>query len=288
MRIIQYNLWSSCKNNCSFCFNKDRQRDVDKVKNIKHIINLLDLEEVKDYDTIALIGGELFDFKYDKDLRKYFYKLIDKIKGTNKRLYIMTNLIYNRELEFETFINYLNDYKDKLTICTSYDLKGRFHTKQHLELFNDNITYLKTNNINIHIETILTDILLKSILNNTFNLKEFKEIYTNNIDFIAPHCGCYGKTTKDFIEDKEFFATRETFLKFLKKEFMELKDIDINRFLNRSNHSDICYYLVNDKLVKYEDRINTVGSMPQDKAVNYRDDDKHSMYEDFLTFKELL
>ena len=116
MRIIQYNLWSSCKNNCSFCFNKDRQRDVDKVKNIKHIINLLDLEEVKDYDTIALIGGELFDFKYDKDLRKYFYKLIDKIKGTNKRLYIMTNLIYNRELEFETFINYLNDYKDKLTI----------------------------------------------------------------------------------------------------------------------------------------------------------------------------
>lgn len=288
MRIIQYNLWSSCKNNCSFCFNKDRQRDVDKVKNIKHIINLLDLEEVKDYDTIALIGGELFDFKYDKDLRKCFYKLIDKIKGTNKRLYIMTNLIYNRELEFETFINYLNDYKDKLTICTSYDLKGRFHTKQHLELFNDNITCLKTNNINIHIETILTDILLKSILNNTFNLKEFKEIYTNNIDFIAPHCGCYGKTTKDFTEDKEFFTTRETFLKFLKKEFTELKDIDINRFLNRSNHSDICYYLVNDKLIKYSDRINTVGSMPQDKPVNYRDDDKHSMYEDFLTFKDML
>ena len=292
MKMIQYNLWSSCKNNCSFCFNKDREKDVDKIDNIKHIINLLDLEEVNDYDTIALIGGELFDFKYDKDLRKVFYELIDKIKdiikNTNKRLYIMTNLIYNRELEFESFINYLEDYKDKLTICTSYDLKGRFHTKQHLELFNDNIAYLKANNINIHIEMILTDILLKSILNNTFNLKEFKEIYTDNIDFIAPHCGCYGKTTKDFTEDKEFFTTRKTFLKFLKKEFIELKDIDINRFLNRSNHSDICYYLVNDKLVKYKNRINTVGSMPQDKPVNYRDDDKHSMYEDFLTFKEML
>ena len=290
MRMIQYNLWNTCKNNCTFCFNKDRKKDVNKIDNIKHILELLDLEEVKNYDTIAIIGGEIFDFKMDEELRKVFYELINKIVNTNKNIYVMTNLIYDRKLELDEFIKYLAEKKvlEKLQICTSYDLKGRFKTEESLRLFNNNFNYLKKKNIKLHIEMILTDILIKSILDNSFDLKSFKLLYTDNIDFIAPHCGCYGKTTKDFTDDNEFFTTRETFLKFLQKEFLELKDINPERFLKRESHSNICYYLVNDKLVRYGDRIRQVGSMPQDHNVNYKDDDKHSMHEDFITFKELL
>ncbi len=283
--MIQYNLWSDCKNNCEFCFNKDRTKNVNKIENIKKIIELINLDEVKKYSKVSIIGGELFDSKFDEELKKYFYNLADTIikKENFKELYIMTNLLYNIDLELNDFLKYINN-RIKIVICTSYDLKGRFHTENHLKLFNKNFAYLK-NKYTMHIEIILTDIFMKSFIDGSFNYKNFVKQYTNNIDFIAPHCGCYGKNTNNFLENKYFFSNRETFFKFLDL-FFKTTDYDIDRFLKRDNHSDICYYLVNDKLVRYGDRINTVGSMPQDHNVNYINDNKHSMYEDFQNFKK--
>lgn len=283
--MIQYNLWSDCKNNCEFCFNKDRTKNVNKIENIKKIIELINLDEVKKYSKVSIIGGELFDSKFDEELKKYFYNLVDTIikKENFKELYIMTNLLYNMDLELNDFLKYINN-RIKIVICTSYDLKGRFHTENHLKLFNKNFSYLK-NKYNMHIEIILTDIFMKSFINGSFNYKNFIKQYTDNIDFIAPHCGCYGKNTCNFIENDYFFSTRETFFEFL-NVFFKMTNYNQDRFLKRANHSDICYYLINDELIRYGDRIKNIGSMPQDHCVNYINDNIHSMFKDYENFKK--
>lgn len=285
--MIQYILWNTCKNRCKFCYWKYSIINDDRVNNVKKVLELLDLDEVSNVGKISLMGGEIFDTTFSKELREHFYKLIDKIFLLKKRLFLMTNLIYNKDIELAKCLDYIKSIghiKDTV-ICTSYDLKGRFHNADALQMYKDNCEYIK-NNLDLHIEMILCSSLLDSIIDNTFSLKDFYKEYTDNVDFIPPYPGIDRKhLPNDFVNNFDFFPKRETYFRFLKKCFLQDNSLKPNNFLNRNFHSNILYYFIDGKYVKDIDRQDP-NNMQQDQY-NYSDDFIHSMTNDYLEFREI-
>lgn len=284
--MIQFALWNTCKNNCKFCFDQYNIKNDNKIENVKKIIDLLDKEEVKETDAISLIGGELFDTKFDDELRNLFYVLIDKIFLLKKKLFLMTNLIYDMDIELNPCIKHIinSGNINKTYICTSYDLTGRFHNQNSLELFQNNFDEMKKI-LTLHVEMVLSFSLLDAVVNNKFSLKDFFVRYTESVGFTPPFPGIdVNKTTTTFLQNFEFFPKRELYFRFLKKCFLEEKILDPNTFISRKYYSEIAYLLINGKYKEILKR-NKFGNMPHDFH-NYIDDDKHTMYEDFLSFKE--
>lgn len=290
MSMIQYQLWNHCNNHCLFC-SQQGSKDKDKVGNLKRIISLLDNKEILDYNSIGLIGGELFDFKYNNEIRKEFYNLIDKIskiildkQHPIKKLFVMTNFLYKRDIELNNFLNYIDNIKESVIFCTSWDVKGRFHNQNSLDLFDDNFSFMKENKYNLHIEIILSGEFLESINNEKIKLKDLYEKYTDNIDFIIPHNG----ENESFQAFENFFPKRKVFIEFLEKEFLKKKELYFERFLSRNNHSNLVYELDKEgNFFKVENRVSIFGTMPQDNCSNYSDDNIHHMYTDFINFKEV-
>lgn len=305
--MIIYNLWKNCDNNCEFCSAlNERTMKEDKVKNVEQIIKLLDLEEAKKLKTIVLMGGEFFSIQLnDNNVKNKFYELFNKIINIKNEynnlnnIIVLTNLIYKRELHLNEFLKYINEkgIKENIIFGTSYDLKGRFHNSNSLKLFDENFMYLKNNGYRMHIEIILTKILMESILNNKFNFKKFCKKYTDNVDFIAPHCGCsfkgegneiiYPNNTETFINGDYFFPTRELFFKFIEKFLLKDKSYDIDRFLNRKMHGDKIYYFINNKLTETV-RTNNLKALPDDFNNNYIDNKDNTMNNDILIFNEAI
>ena len=137
-KFIQYQLWQDCNNGCPFCSERNQYK-VDKAWSLKFTLAKLDLPEVKDYDEVGLIGGEIFDNQVENDeVRKLFYQVTDKIASMHfTKFYIGTNLIYNMDTYLIPYLNHLKDLGiiNKVLLCTSYDLKYRFHTEESKKLW---------------------------------------------------------------------------------------------------------------------------------------------------------
>lgn len=88
--------------------------------------------------------------------------------------------------EFCDYIH-IHDVDDKFLICTSYDFVGRFN---HHKLYNwSNLmkeTHKRYPNLMLHVETITTEIFLESVMNKTFNSKEFEKEYDCHINYMIP------------------------------------------------------------------------------------------------------
>ena len=175
------------------------------------IVNKLLEEETNKYDRIGLIAGEIFNnelkTKEEKDL---FYKLIDILidKIHSKKVLqvlITTSMIYKNLDNFLEFCKYLNDNNvlDKFLICTSYDIIGRF-TDNTKEIWNNNMKQIQLlyPNIKLHVEMILTQAFIESVLNNSFDIKAFNINYNCTTDYIVPFTG-YGKLYKNKYELEE-------------------------------------------------------------------------------------
>lgn len=285
--MIQYMLWNTCNNHCKFCSLQYSKVNDDRVNNVKRVIDYLDLDEAKPVERISLVGGELFFPAFSTELRDIFYKLINKIFSLDKRLFLMTNLIYDKNVEFENCINYIDSigHLNDTVICTSFDLEGRFHNDSALKLFKTNCDYVKSK-LGLHIEMVLSYSLMKGVLDNKFSFKNFFEEYTDNVDFMPPYPGIEKRhLPEDFLKDFDFFPKRNDFFAFLKKCFLDDKILNPNRFLNRSFHSCILYYFLDGVYIKNDER-QVVGNMHHDQY-NYCDDYIHSMTKDYNMFKEM-
>lgn len=254
MKFIQFQPWKECNNKCKFCYASGTCEisKHQKIENLHFILNKI-LEYSRLFDTliVGLIGGEFFDGQItDPEVKKTFFEIIDLCGTLNKKnkiahLYLATSLIfpYSNIDEIITYMQIKNYDPNLLVICTSYDLKYRFHTFEDFSMWETNVLQLKHKIKNpVHIEIILSQFFIEQYINGQFRLDEFKEKYSANVDFIEPLR--IRNIKPDSMQHKyisDFFLKRADFIKFLKKSCIANNDIDISKLLSMSYHSDILF-----------------------------------------------
>lgn len=254
---IQYELWKDCSNACKFCFNKG-QKDLDKIESLNFVMDKLDDPEVDEYEEIGFIGGEFFDTQLDEPrVKELFYKLFDKcIEKIHShkidKLYITTALLFDMNKYLIPFLDYLRDkgVLENVLLCTSFDLKYRFHTEKRRKLWEDNMLKLHQlyPTLRLHTETIVTGFFVNAVLNNEFSISEFCDKFHTHIDYIEAGSGFYYYDKKECAKDMpDFFPTKDNFIKFLYKVAIENKEIDLNTFISPNVRSDKIYCNYNGK-----------------------------------------
>ena len=266
---LQFELWKQCSMNCKFCYNNGIKFKRDKIKSMQQALEVINSEEINKYDTIGFISGEFFNGEISSlEEHILFYKLINKIidllkADKLKRCLITSSLMYSDNTKLIEFCDCLKEahIENKFMICTSYDMIGRFDASK-LKNWQTNMYLLKSlyPDLKLHVEMIVTEFFLKSILNDKLNLNDFKKKYNCEVDYIVPFIG-YGKKhkTKQDLENilPGFFPRRETFLEFLSYVYennifslQNLKD-----FININLHSDTVYMSFDDEtVVKIDNR----------------------------------
>lgn len=266
---LQFELWKQCSFGCKFCYNQGFTKTFNKLQNLQRVIDIMNSEEADQYDEFGIIGGEFFNGEIsNKQVHKKFYELIDIMidklqKYKAKRCLVATSLMFEDSTEWLVFCKYLNDHSvtNRFLICTSFDIEYRFDEKKIDNwLVNMHLTKALYPDINLHVEMILTQFLIDSIMNDDFNIKQFEEGLQCRVDYAMPLCP-YSYKYKNKQEMQKalpgFFPTRDSFLKFLQYMYE-------NQYFNRQNihelisadlHSDTCYMgFKDDDFYKMADR----------------------------------
>lgn len=266
-RFLQFNLWKDCNNNCEFCFYRGHKKlSVEKkLQSIEFVKDrLLDLEESDFYNEVGLIGGEFFDNQIEnEEVKKAFYSIFDILKNKRDRncldrIYITTNLIFDSNKLLRPFLDYIKsiDLLDITLLCTSYDLKYRFHNDTALAIWQENMKQIsKDYNTMIHTEIIVTQAFINAVMNDSFNIEQFCSEFNTRIDYIEPSAGFYFYDKKACEQEvKDFFPRREDFLKFIKYTAIDNNFIDLTKFLSMKIRSDTLYCHLKGQWRKLEGR----------------------------------
>lgn len=274
-KFIQFELWKDCAIGCKFCCNKG-QPITNKLLSLQLIYNKLNSKEILDYNEIGFIGGEIFNIELkDMAVKDKFYMLFNKLSTLNfDKIYIATSLIFDINVYLIPFLEYLKDIHllDKVIICTSFDVKYRFHTQEKKELWKNNMLNLKIKYpfLSLHTEIILTEWFLNAVLNDDFNIINFENVFKTRIDYIEPSSGLYYKDKYECEKDcPGFFPKKETFIKFIKK-CIRNKSIDFNTFLSMELRSNTLYFIENNEYKVAKNRRNSDGRCElSDKTKKY-------------------
>lgn len=200
-KIYEFLLWNNCSNNCTFCHQRAHERKIDDkiLTPEEQVQSLLKCEEFlntkfEQGNHILLVGGEIFDIQNDK-VKKALSQLlvcVSKMMSNNRidLLYINTNLLY----QDTTFLNWFltlyqaNGLLNRIKFTTSYDVQGRFTSKERELLFYHNLKALtdEYKDLRIVVNCVLTEEACKRIQEDHFGadyLLEYlkdqnKEIWT--------------------------------------------------------------------------------------------------------------
>ena len=260
---IQFELWKDCNNGCKFCFNKGQPK-IDKLKSLLEVKQKILSLDYKDIDGLAFIGGEFFDNQLNNnDIKTEFLELFNVVNGLLEKkdisfCFFTSSLIFDRNKYLIPFLDFLkkSEHLDKYTLCTSYDLKYRFHGDGE-STWKDNMLFLKQNysELKTHTEMILSGFFIDAVLNNLFNIRQFCDTFNTNVDFLEPESGLFYYDKQEMINDiPDFFPTKKAFIDFLKKEAFINKTIDLNRFLSPELRANTLYFNYNGNLVKFDHR----------------------------------
>lgn len=254
-RFIQFEVWKDCNYNCPFCTSHGIPFKRDKTKSLLDIIDFLEIKG-RYWDTISLIGGEIFDFQLkNADTKSAFYKVIscitDRIhSGHTNRVMVCTSLMYENNSYLIEFLNYLKgeDILSKFLLSTSWDQEYRFN-KDTWRNWQKNMTYLKEfyPEISIHIQSILTQAFIENYNLGLFSVREFETRWDCSFAFNTPF-KCWGKYKDKYEMENDlpkFFPKRKDFLNML-YNITETGDMNIDNILNVENHSSVLYHTTND------------------------------------------
>lgn len=182
--IYEFLLWNNCGNNCKFCHQRAHERKIDdkiltpeqQVESLNKCKEFLESNKFEDGNHILLVGGEIFDVcnLYVKIALQNLLKQIIKWMQIGKidLFYINTNLLYQDINLLNNFLNQIdaNEFWNRLKFTTSYDIVGRFNSKDRERLFYRNLKYITDTYSKIHIvvNTVLTNAACERICNDTF------------------------------------------------------------------------------------------------------------------------
>ena len=265
-KVIQFEVWNECNNNCAFCSNRYIQSYSSQQK-----LRMLDIVQDKlmtsdiyeKYNTIAFIGGEFFQGQLrDFQVRSKFFDILQIVsqkfnEGRLENFWITATLTSPNQDDLYSFLNIMKNH-EKIWICTSYDTIGRFHTDASKKAWNDNIQFIKKYypKANINVTSILTGAFVDEYLDGQFNIK----------DFCNEHfCTWYSKppmipqdykgSKADFNRDilPNFFPSRSRFLQFLFKFRSNESEFDYDKLFNMELRSD-SFVRANGDLIDVTDR----------------------------------
>lgn len=183
-KVYEFLLWNNCSNNCTFCHQRNHERKIDdkiltpkeQVESLKECQRFLDSNEFEKGNHILLVGGEIFDIK--SQIAKH--ALIDLLKFIKDKmclndidlLYINTNLLYEDTELLNWFLTLYqaNGLLERIKFTTSYDMIGRFTSRERELLFYHNLKHLTDTYPEIHIvvNTVLTNEACKRICEDRF------------------------------------------------------------------------------------------------------------------------
>lgn len=262
-KFIQFELWKDCSIGCKFCCNKGQPK-TDKKESIQYVMDILNSDEINDYNEIGFIGGEFFNGELDS-VKEDFYKIFEKVSTLNfDRIYITASLMYDMDKSLLPFLHYLDDLKiiNKVMICSSFDTMYRFKSYMEAERWKFNMKRLKEifPSITLHTEIILTEAFIQSVLNDEFNIGNFKKEFQSGLDFIEPSSGLFYYNKESASKDlPNFFPHKSSFIEFLKKVSVENDWVDLDTLLSMELRSNKLYYIANGERLIANDRRNGDG-----------------------------
>lgn len=293
-KFIQFELWKDCKQGCKFCCNKGA-RPTNKAHSFKYIQKVLNSLQPNEYDSIGLIGGELFNGEMDLYMHQ-FYNVMSRIKDLNpKNIYIATSLIYNMRDYLIPTMKAIEDVlgiTDKITLCTSWDPMYRFHNEEQKKLWAKNMFALHKHmpQIKVHTEIILTQHFIDLVLKGGWDLDMFQKVFYTTVDFIEPSSGLFYTDKHECQADiPGFFPTKSSFIEFIKA----IRDkYDINRLCSPELRADELHFIDGiEHRVSRDRRANGCVEHASDPSKKYDigfiDSDK-TMREIVLQVSELL
>lgn len=271
-KFIQFELWKDCSIGCKFCCNKGQPK-IDKKESILYIMDILNSDEIKDYNEIGFIGGEFFNGELES-VKEEFYQIFEKVAELDfDKIYITASLMYDMDNYLLPFLHYLEKLNiiNKVMICSSFDTIYRFKSYMETERWKFNMKRLKElfPSIILHTEIILTEAFMMSVLNDEFNIENFRKEFQTGLDFIEPSSGLY-YYNKDSASKAlpNFFPHKSTFIQFLKKVSVENDWIDLKTFLSMELRSNKLYFIANGQRLVSDNRRDGDGkcSIPNSKV----------------------
>ena len=243
-KIYEFLLWNNCSNNCTFCHQRAHERKIDdkillpneQIESLYICKEFLDTQFEKG-NHILLVGGEIFDIVND-EVKKALVDLIKYIK--NKMLdneidllYINTNLLYKDTSLLDWFLTLFeaNNLINRIKFTTSYDMVGRFTSKEREFLFYKNLKHLTDTYIDLHIvvNTVLTNEACKRICEDRFGA-----------DYLLEYLKDQGKdmfTVKDWLD---YFKVDINTIPYIRLPYdkapeMPIKEVVFNTLLHINN-----------------------------------------------------
>lgn len=281
MKSLQFELWEECNCRCSFCYlgNNIHYTSIQmKLNNIQKTLDILNnIENLKDINCIALIGGEFFQGQLSNiDVKNKFILLIDRInflleQNIIQNFWISASLIYGTQNDLYEILKHIST-KSKMWILTSYDVFGRFKTENDKQNWIKNLMNIRNiyPEIHINITSIITGKFIKEYLNDNFELKTI----ANNVNaayFLKPPCQIDEDITKEPMTKiqmnnilPEFFPSRSQFLQFLNKYKQTESELSYLKLYNMNLRSDILY--------KYSGTRGFINRRIKDKSMEIEDD----------------
>lgn len=274
MFIKQYELWQTCNNNCSFCFNKGEASILDPLKQelaLRSVIKDLDLvyeKHGKDV-SIELIGGDFFQGQLSTPtVKTLFFDLIKKIKlfgdtGKIRQVVIFATLTEgDQEDLYSTLDILLNNKKSDFDIwvSTSYDTRGRFTTESKLKNWKYHMSKLsKINNVHLNTTIIFTQDFIKKVLSNDFDMDKFQKEYNTTLFFKHPlPIMINGYYTHGMMNPRDYYLKA-------KKELLSRND---------------WFMPLRKDALRVMSIMNNLGILDRLMGLNYRADDLDSKFSD--------
>lgn len=264
---FQWELWDYCRQKCTYCFLGElnletlEERQLTSIDDFNRVLDEFDFNE---YNNISLIGGEFFQGEcHSKKVEEELFNILKRLAHfyNDKKIgsvWLTCTLTREKQDILYDWLDYCKDNSlfepnqkyggSGLWICTSWDSKGRFHTKDQLDNWQNHMTYIQKNYPFVKFNTtmILMEPLLIDYLEGRFSIKKFIKDYKTTIFFKPPGYigGCIEprnngwtgdvKDTKSFYEAMKkskidineklkfnFFPKREYMIKFLTKVIKE-------------------------------------------------------------------
>lgn len=241
--IYEFLLWNNCLfGNCTFCHQRAHERKIDdkiltpeqQVESLNKCKEFLESDKFIKGSHILLVGGEIFDVKSQITKKA----LIDLLKFVKNKmcineidlLYINTNLLYEDIglLEWFLALYQANGLIERIKFTTSYDIVGRFNSKDRERLFYRNLKYITDSYSNLHIvvNTVLTNAACERICNDTFGA-----------DYLLEYLKEQNKTKLTIQDWMDYFRVEINTIPYIKLDYdiapeMPTKNIVFNTLLH--------------------------------------------------------
>lgn len=186
------NLFEMCNLNCAFCWQnhtlKDGMNKEDILRCSQYVIEQIQKDKRSTFEC-NVIGGELFfDAIPDEFFDHYLeFALIIKEEcdkfGKTPIINWVSNLIFTKKERLKKLLDTLKEHNIEGDLTTSYDLVGRFHKKEWLVTFKENLEYFKP-----YIKTVsvvLTKPNIAAVIQG--NDKEYLTYLMNNFSLFFDH-----------------------------------------------------------------------------------------------------